>query len=433
MLIANGVFAGLGYVGGTSSMGNQVWAFDTNTNSVTALVTYAGGLPTLGFVNMAAFTPDGSACYVCDQSGSIFVIDPLTNEATHTVNNMTGQPAVDIRFISFSPDGQTAYAVNNGGAGDENVFVIDVSTGIANSIVTGASFMDLRSVAISPDGTFAYIADFGTHHVYVVDTTSNAVTGTVSVTGSAPAFNGPTWIQFSPDGTYAYVTDGGAIPGVVYRVESATHSTSQVITMESPTFTNPFATVFSPDGTKAYVGDYGTSEVYAIDTTSNEATGTVNVGSAPPFDAPDQIAYTQDGSTLYIADEAVGALYVVNPNTNTVTQTLSFASLLVPTTTEAVALQPLQLLPPTNLSGTKKINHFGLEYEICTLLYWTESPSSPSGYNVYRNGQLIGSVAGSQLSYAAHNTPKTGPLVFAVTAVSATGAESSPATFTVRP
>ena len=54
----------------------------------------------------------------------------------------------------------------------------------------------------------------------------------------------------------------------------------------------------SLDGTKAYATDNSANNVYVIDTTSNVATSTIQVGSSP-FG----IALTPDGATAYVANQ----------------------------------------------------------------------------------------------------------------------------------
>ncbi len=430
LLLLNSAYAGLGYVAGTdTASGDSIWAFDTETNTVTAVVTYAGGVPAPGFINYLGFTPDGSQAYAGDQSGNLFAIDATTNIAT-IVSNGSQPPFQNIRSISFTPDGTKAYAADGGSL---NVYVIDIATQTATGVVSGATFTSLSFTAISPDGTFAYATTRGgSAVVYVIDTATDMVSGSVS--GSSPSFVDPEWVAFTPDGTVAYIPDDGT--SNVYVVETAGHTVSGVVTMEVPSFIEPFSAIVSPDGTKAFVGDYGVTPptVYVINTVTNEVIGTIT-GSSPPFSVPDQMAITQNGSTLYVADEDNPVLYVVNASTNQVTQTLTFPGGIspTPTTTEAVAIQPLSLLPPTNLTGSQKTNDFALEYEICTNLKWNASPSTLAGYNIYRNNALIARVSGSKLTYAAHNTPKHGPLVFSVTAVTAGGTESSPANLIIRP
>lgn len=87
---------------------------------------------------------------------------------------------------------------------------------------------------------------------------------------------------------------------------------------------------------------------------------------------------------------------------------------------------PNSLESPSNLQGKQKKNDFGLQYELYNQLIWTPSPSTGVlGYNIYRNGQKIGTVNASTHRYKDHNRKKGVSYLYAITAFNSEG-ESSP-------
>ena len=98
--------------------------------------------------------------------------------------------------VAFSPDGSTAYVINET---DDTVSVIDVATGTTGTPITVGN--SPRAVAFSPDGSTAYVTNVADNTVSVIDVAAGT-TGTPITVGS-----GPLRVAFSPDGSTAYVTN----------------------------------------------------------------------------------------------------------------------------------------------------------------------------------------------------------------------------------
>ncbi|MEU6216287.1 beta-propeller fold lactonase family protein [Streptomyces sp. NPDC047022] len=117
--------------------------------------------------------------------------------------------------------------------------------------------------------TDAYVANFRSGTVSVIDTTTNAVTTTITV-GTQP-----TGVAITPDGTHAYVTDLGS--GTVSVIDTTTNTVTTTITVGS----GPVRVAITPDGARAYVTHLSTGTVSVIDTTTNTVTATITVGTQP--------------------------------------------------------------------------------------------------------------------------------------------------------
>ena len=109
--------------------------------------------------------------------------------------------------VAVGPDG-SAYVTN---FGSNTVSVIDTSTNAVTATVTvGTNPYD---VAITPNGDYAYVANFSSNTVSVIDTSTNAVTATVDV-GTEPY-----GVAITPNGDYAYVSNYGSnTVSVIVRV-----------------------------------------------------------------------------------------------------------------------------------------------------------------------------------------------------------------------
>ena len=118
-------------------------------------------------------------------------------------------------------------------------------------------------------GPFAYVCNEGSASVSVIDTSTNAVTATVTVG------TGPSGVAITPNGSYAYVTNEGA--GTVSVIDTSTNVVTATVTVGS----SPTGVAITPNGAYAYVCNDGSGSVSVIDTSTNAVTATVTVGSSP--------------------------------------------------------------------------------------------------------------------------------------------------------
>lgn len=191
------------YVSGVVASGPGTVVIDTATDVVIATIAAGTGGMTI--------TPDGTRAYVVSGNNAVAVIDTATNTviATVTVNAGTRGDG----GIAITPDGTGAYV----GAPDHAPAIVSViDTDPASSTYnTVVATVDVApgiqaapfGVAITPDSTRAYVTVIRTGTVAVIDTASNTVVQSVTLSPGAAG------IAISPDGTRAYVaSDGDCVP-----------------------------------------------------------------------------------------------------------------------------------------------------------------------------------------------------------------------------
>ena len=214
-------------------------------------------------------------------------------------------------------------------------------------------------VAITPDGTRAYVADNGINGVWVINTSTYAVTGPISVDDS------PGWITLSNDGSKAYV-------GNVSVISTSTNLVTTTIAVGSPsqgggaviaggteyiyipgdgggetvveaTDTLRTPTVAAPGsgvgvcfvGNTGYVASPGGTDndyVYVFDATTGVFTAYVYIYGPTGFSDPTGITPTPDGSSVWVANSGTnflphnGKIMVVDTVTNLITTTIPASS-----------------------------------------------------------------------------------------------------------
>ena len=156
--------------------------------------------------DLIAITPDGKTAYVVDANrGAIFPINLATGRLGTPITFGYSTPVA----IAITPDARTAYVAAIGVplstvAPDSpgTVIPVNLATGHPGTpIETGA---DPVAIAISPDGRTAYVVDDGDSGTTTPVDLATGQPGTPIETGTDPQA-----IAITPDGTTAYVTDDG--------------------------------------------------------------------------------------------------------------------------------------------------------------------------------------------------------------------------------
>ncbi|MGM0889810.1 MAG: cytochrome D1 domain-containing protein [Bacillota bacterium] len=144
----------------------HVFLLDIQTNTLVKMIEQTmGGADRVRI----AFSPEGKFAYIADfTTGKIFVIDVTTN--TMKPVNIESHAS----DVTITPDGKFAYAV-----GDKNLCVIDTATNVVVKTVELGE--NLIGVAITMDGKFSYIGDMNTDVIYIVQTSSNTLAGTINL------------------------------------------------------------------------------------------------------------------------------------------------------------------------------------------------------------------------------------------------------------
>ncbi len=193
---------------------------------------------------------------------------------------------------------------------DSTVSVINATT---NGVVGSISTADLQGtgasgVAVTPNNAFAYVALQFSDAVAIIDTSTNKLIKTITLTSQ------PSGIAISPNGAFAWVTEVGfgyAAP-MVQAIDTAvtppgTAPAMHTVTTGTLAFTHPTAITFSLDGATAYVADTcGTTAcVDVINTSKYVLTSQIPLSTSLSTTSSSfenaSIAITQDGSLVCVS------------------------------------------------------------------------------------------------------------------------------------
>ncbi|MCI4319676.1 MAG: YncE family protein [Thermoplasmata archaeon] len=212
--------------------------------------------------------------------------------------------------VPNTPDA-ALYDAQNGrlyvrGALGNDLSVVDPATqqDIANIPVPISQqlYVQVPSIALDTLSGQLYVTNVNAGNVSIVNTTTNAVVGSLFVGGS------PYGIVFDPSNGEFYVANSGGSNVTV--VNAATDRTVANL----PAGTGPSAILYDARNSEMFVANYRSSNVTVINTTSNHVVASVPVGSYP-------IGLVLDTRDDYVdvlnEGGAAGNVTVLNPSTNT--------------------------------------------------------------------------------------------------------------------
>ncbi|MFZ1089787.1 MAG: autotransporter-associated beta strand repeat-containing protein, partial [Xanthobacteraceae bacterium] len=177
------------------------------------------------------------------------------------------------------------------------------------SIWLGGIAMLVPDAVRAQQGPFVYVPNFFDNNVSVIDTPTNADTGSAIPVGSVPAA-----AAVRGDGSLVYVTNYGSSSGSVSVINTATNTV--VATVNVGSF--PVGVAITGDGTRVYVANSGSNDVSVINTATNTVVATVNVGPLPQG-----IVISPNGALAYVANGNSNTVSVINTATNTVVATVN--------------------------------------------------------------------------------------------------------------
>jgi YVTN family beta-propeller protein len=275
------------------------------------------------FQMMVAISRDGKNLYVSNSTssdgGRLQVIDTGTGLVTATFPIFTDLAGGG---LAVTPDGAHVYFTP--GLVDGPVKVIDAVHGtVTHSITTGRKPMH---VAMNPNGKHAYVSNAGDGTVAVVDTTTKAVTATITVGDPLEAGTGvgagP--LAISPNGKSLWVLSTFfTTNGKVSEIDIASKAVVATVTVGR----DPFGIAVSPSGTRAYVSNNGSGTVSVIDTATKAVVATVPVGSDPYG-----VAVSTDNKRAFVTHLNTGStasedtVSVINATNNTFEATVTIGA-----------------------------------------------------------------------------------------------------------
>jgi len=248
--------------------------------------------------------PNGRFAYVVNPgAGAITVLDTADDLVSGTVKIPQGPP----QFVSFSPDGKTAYvSVYNTRGSVHLIAFVDTATGTVTSTVPVDNHTPGPSTA-SPDGRFLYVPNHNTamsgageNVVDVIDTASKKLMGSIAVPPN------PHWVAFGKNGRF-YTSDHMSATVTVLNART------NAIIAEIPVGETPHSEAVSPDGSRLAVTSFDGNEVFLIDTATDQEVARIPVGRNPL-----DIAYSPDGRYLFTADNEDNTVTVISAADNRV-------------------------------------------------------------------------------------------------------------------
>jgi YVTN family beta-propeller protein len=186
-----------------------------------------------------------------------------------------------------------------------NTLVGRISLGNPRPNVLSALYrgeLNVHGLGFSPDHRTLAVISTGSNAVTLIDTTTNAIKGTVYI-GRSPHEG-----FFTPDGRELWVAVRGEDYISVIDPE-AMREVRQIKVAKGPGMI-----MFSPDGKLAYICSSFTAELDVVDTRSYQVTKRIPVVS--PFSP--NIAITPDGSRVWLTHKDVGKVSVVDTESMTV-------------------------------------------------------------------------------------------------------------------
>lgn len=251
---------------------NTVSVIDAATNTVTATIT----VPNAGDI---AVSPDGATAYVIPLlTNTVSVIDTATNTITTTID-VESRP----NRVAFSPEGTKVYVTHDVTIGFDNFSVIDTATNTATAAFSDGG-ANPRSLAISPDGATAYVVNNFSKNLSVIDLETNTVTalidvGILVVIDGVGVVTAPYGVALTPDGSTAYITNDA---GKVLVMDTATNTIASD-TIDVGAEGIPGQLAITPDGAAAYVPNSRLGTVSVIDIATTTVSATIDVGEDPWF------------------------------------------------------------------------------------------------------------------------------------------------------
>lgn len=173
-------------------------------------------------------------------------------------------------------------------------------------------------------GPFAYISNYTDNTVSVIDTATNTVTATISLSPSGGRAPWPIGVAVHPTGERVYTANVGIFlrgAGSVSVIDTSTNTEVTKITGPLDAFPYGFCGIngiaLNPEGTRLYFGHvpecggrHRENQVVVVDTATNEVIAAVDAG--PGHGIPSGIAVNPSGTRVYMAIPIADALSVID-------------------------------------------------------------------------------------------------------------------------
>ena len=230
------------------------------------------------------FNPAGTTAYVSNQgSANVSVVNVGTDQQTAVI-----QLPSDAWNVLVSRDGTRLYATTNQGV----LAIINTAT---NAIITSLTLLAgdaLRGLALDASGNTLYVAGRNSGKIYVVDTRTNTLTRTLTITGILQR------MAVSPDGSELYVANESR------GLDIVTVATGAVRTIALGG--GGYGLALSPDGVQLYVTVPSAGVVKIITRATGVVANTLDLGGRPR-----NVAFSKSGANAVISNEDAGTVAFV--------------------------------------------------------------------------------------------------------------------------
>jgi DNA-binding beta-propeller fold protein YncE len=201
-------------------------------------------------------TPDGTTAIVTGENNAVYFINTATDAVT-TIPASLYTPY----GVAISPDGSKAYFTSFN-KNTPDIFMVNIATRqLLPQVLQVNTFP--KSIFLTPDGSQAWVNFGQSSSIYIIDTLSFTVSGTISTAGTAD-----TGMAFSPDGTRAYIA--------IYGGSLAVYNTATLALVATiPVSDQPVDVVVNKSGSRVYVTSRAAASgvVSVIDTKYNAVIG----------------------------------------------------------------------------------------------------------------------------------------------------------------
>ena len=241
-------------------------------------------------VRFVAFSPDGQTLAAPGSDGHTYLWDPATGHRKAMLTD-TGTGSNGIAAVAFSPDSRTLATADSNG----RTYLWDVATGHPITTLTdpGTGSFGVRTVVFSPDGELLATADSnGRTYLWDVATWHQIATLTATGTGATGA-----------TGTNGTVGSTGATAdsnGLSYLWEVATRDQITTLTSNDTGKYGLWAAAFSPDGKTLATAD-GSGHLHLWDVTTRRETATLTDAHTGTYGIW-AVAFSRDGEKLASGD-----------------------------------------------------------------------------------------------------------------------------------
>jgi YVTN family beta-propeller protein len=308
-------------VDGTTSGSGQAYAASESGPSVTGsfAIGTAGTEP-----NAIQVTPDGLTAVLAESTAGQVQILTFSSGAWSVAKTIA---VSDPTAVAIDPIANgalyTAYVVSDRGSNNNGIvypLALNGASSTLGSAISVAHQADPTAIVVTPNGAAVYVANYPSHTVSAINTSTNAVTS-VTLTGKKP---GPIALAVTPDSSHVYVADGAN--STIDDITISSNTVTALITLPSgalndtvlTTSGDPNVMAVMPSGTFLYVAEFGAAQVQQVTTalaTSNPdaIAATISTGTGSE---PIDLALSPNGCLLYAADWPSHDVFVIHTATN---------------------------------------------------------------------------------------------------------------------